>query len=140
MKSTKKTKTIICISLVLVTVLVIAVVFIRKKAKETTENSDREEEKKAEDAINALESEGNNQSFPLVYNPHVKTELVKKLQSKLNDRLANWTAPLLKCYREDGTEIKSLKVDGYFGKETLAVVKYVWQGKTQVTEDMFNSL
>lgn len=38
------------------------------------------------------------------------------------------------------TQNKILEEDGYFGKDTLAVVKFFFNGKEQVTQLMYNSL
>lgn len=77
--------------------------------------------------------------FPLKHNPHVKIDLVKSLQAKLNGKLEACIEP---NFPKDasGKYIKSLDEDGYFGDNTLAVVKFVFNGKEQVTQTMYNSL
>lgn len=77
--------------------------------------------------------------FPLKHNPHVKIDLVKSLQAKLNSKLEQCVEP---NFPKDasGKYIKSLDEDGYFGDNTLAVVKFVFNGKEQVTQTMYNSL
>lgn len=76
--------------------------------------------------------------FPLRYNPYKKSEKVKTLQRKLNLRIMGLVGPLLP-YDEDGQPITELVEDGYFGKKTLTVVKFVFN-KEEVTEEMFNSI
>ena len=76
--------------------------------------------------------------FPLTYNPSKKVDKVKELQEKLNTQLAYYfwsTFPV----DSNGNQIKKLKTDGYFGKNTLSVVKWRFN-KSEVTEDMFNSI
>lgn len=76
--------------------------------------------------------------FPLTYNPSKKVDKVKELQEKLNAQLTYYfwsTFPV----DSSGNQIKKLKTDGYFGKNTLSVVKWRFN-KSEVTEDMFNSI
>lgn len=80
-----------------------------------------------------------NDSFPLSYDAGHKSALVMDLQEKLNVRICGLLAPVCP-YDEAGNQIKELKVDGYFGKKTLAVVKFVFNGATSVTETMYKQL
>ena len=84
-------------------------------------------------------SSGNSSEFPLKYNLFAKSSKVMELQAKLNKKLEVCEEP---NYPKDnkGVYIKSLKEDGYFGDNTLAVVKYFCNGKEEVTEEMFNAL
>lgn len=77
--------------------------------------------------------------FPLKYSLFVKSDKVKDLQSKLNKKLETSMEP---NFPKDskGVYIKSLAEDGYFGDNTLAVIKYFFNGSEEVTEEMFNSL
>ena len=85
------------------------------------------------------EDDSDSARFPLKHNPHVKIDLVKSLQAKLNAKLEACIEP---NFPKDanGQYIKSLDEDGYFGDNTLAVVKFVFNGKEEVTQLMYNSL
>ena len=134
-----KAKNIIIPGVLIVATIVCLILFFRTKKKNETQQ-EIDEEQSALEAIASIEHNGNNQQYPLVYNPHVKSLLVEDLQHKLNIRLQGWVAPLVFPLREDGTRIEKLKEDGYFGAETLAVVKYFWHNQTQVTEEMVSNL
>lgn len=139
----KAVKFLIPVMLVLA-VLVCVLAFLFTKKKRQDEETD--DEQKALSLITSIEADGNNQQYPLVYNPHVKSLLVEQLQRNLNNRLEvdskTYLLPSVHQFptRSDGTRIESLKVDGYFGPETLAVVKYFWNGKEEVSEAMANSI
>ena len=77
--------------------------------------------------------------FPLKHNPHVKYDIVKDLQAKLNKKLEACIEPNFPK-NASGQYIKTLSEDGYFGDDTLAVVKYFFDGKEEVTLRMYNSL
>ena len=81
-----------------------------------------------------------NTEFPLKKNPNKKSDLVKKLQEKLNDRITGLVPPAVPYY--NNTPITELKEDGYYGDKTAAVVKYIFPKTTgdEVTEEMYNQL
>ena len=96
--------------------------------------------KKQENNTDETTTNGNSSSdFPLKYNLFLQTDKNKELQVKLNNKLV---ASLEPNFPKDnsGVYIKSLKEDGYFGDNTLAVVKYFCDGQEEVTEEMFNAL
>ena len=78
-------------------------------------------------------------AFPLKYNSVVKYDAVKSLQNKLNNKLEEKVEPDFPKDK-NGQYIKNLVEDGYFGPNTLAVVKYLFDGKEEVTLEMYNSL
>lgn len=69
-----------------------------------------------------------NQSFPLQYAPAKKSDLVKNLQ-----RALNWSVD------QNNWNVDKLKVDGYFGTQTLKLVRKQWN-KDTVEEDEYNAL
>ncbi len=78
--------------------------------------------------------------FPLKKNASVKRDIVKQLQELLNEKISALVPPLVP-YAADGTPITTLKVDGYYGDKTAAVVKYYFNNDgNEVTEAMFNEL
>ena len=86
------------------------------------------------------EDKTTNSQFPLTFNEHVKSELVKECQDIINDQIANCIPP--SCPYYNGQQIKSLVVDGYYGKKTAAAIKYLFpatDGKS-ITESMYNQL
>lgn len=131
-------KTIFLVLIILIVPTGLLTYVLLKKHKQN--NEDEKINDKINQTVSELEQGGSNAAFPLVYNPNLKSPLVLEMQKRLNTRLKDWKSPLTFPTRDDGTRIESLKEDGYFGKETLAVVKFQWPGKTQVTEEMFNQL
>ena len=86
------------------------------------------------------EDKTTNSQFPLTFNEHVKSALVKECQEIINDQIADCIPP--SCPYYNGQQIKSLVVDGYYGKKTAAAVKYLFpatDGKS-ITESMYNQL
>ena len=82
----------------------------------------------------------NNAQFPVIFNESTKSALVKECQEVINEQIKDCIAPMCPTY--DGKQIKSLTVDGYYGKKTAAAVKYLFpatDGKT-ITESMYNQL
>ncbi len=78
--------------------------------------------------------------FPLKKNASVKRDIVKQLQELLNEKISALIPPCVP-YAADGTPITALKVDGYYGDKTAAVVKYYFNNDgNEVTEAMFNEL
>lgn len=78
--------------------------------------------------------------FPLKKNASVKRDIVKQLQELLNEKISALVPPCVP-YAADGTPITALKVDGYYGDKTAAVVKYYFNNDgNEVTEAMFNEL
>ncbi len=78
--------------------------------------------------------------FPLKKNASVKRDIVKQLQELLNEKISTLMPPCVP-YAADGTPITALKVDGYYGDKTAAVVKYYFNNDgNEVTEAMFNEL
>lgn len=65
---------------------------------------------------------------------------MKQLQELLNEKISALVPPCVP-YAADGTPITALKVDGYYGDKTAAVVKYYFNNDgNEVTEAMFNEL
>ncbi len=90
--------------------------------------------------VTKKEDKTTNSQFPLTFNEHVKSALVKDCQEIINDQIADCIPP--SCPYYNGQQIKSLVVDGYYGKKTAAAVKYLFpatDGKS-ITESMYNQL
>ena len=135
---TKKTVIIASISLgVLAIVLAIYFIFFWKKNSEEETGSTMTSAGDADKAKNTFPL-----SYSLFYNQPVE-ELQRRLNQKLNaawisnvnSEVFNVNMPVGK----DGKLITSLKVDGYFGPDTQAVVQWAL-GTKDVSEEQFNSL
>lgn len=137
-----KVKTILIVLLVLI--IPAALVYGGYKLYMSKKNS---EDKKPDGESDAdrncwtpITSVNANECFPLKYNTSVSTSLVKSLQERLNTRLTGLLEPVVPYV--NGSPVKELKVDGYYGEKTAAVVKYLFpstDGKT-VTENMYNNI
>ena len=121
-------KTLITLSIIATLAIAVLAVYLLIKQKKSGQTTT--------DTASGLTSDSR---FPLAYDPHVKKDIVRSLQAKLNSKLETCIEP---NYPKDanGAYIKTLEEDGYFGKDTLAVVKFFFNGKEQVTQLMYNSL
>lgn len=121
-------KTLITLSIIATLAIVVLAVYLLIKQKKSGQTTT--------DTASGLTSDSR---FPLAYDPHVKKDIVRSLQAKLNSKLETCIEP---NFPKDanGAYIKTLDEDGYFGPNTLAVVKFFFNGKEQVTQLMYNSL
>lgn len=138
----KKISLIIIITVLLIVLMVATFFYLIKKRQEEeqTQLSDVEQVLEQITQKGSTTKTYTNTSFPLGYNPKVRTDLVKQLQANLNRQISG-NVNLTTCTAPDGTIIKQLKEDGYFGDLTLAVVHYVFgKENDEVTEQMFNMI
>ena len=121
-------KTLITLSIIATLAIAVLAVYLLIKQKKSGQTTT--------DTASGLTSDSR---FPLAYDPHVKKDIVRSLQAKLNSKLDTCIEP---NFPKDanGAYIKTLDEDGYFGPNTLAVVKFFFDGKEQVTQLMYNSL
>lgn len=121
-------KTLITLSIIATLAIAVLAVYLLIKQKKSGQTTT--------DTASGLTSDSR---FPLAYDPHVKKDIVRSLQAKLNSKLETCIEP---NFPKDanGAYIKTLDEDGYFGPNTLAVVKFFFDGKEQVTQLMYNSL
>lgn len=121
-------KTLITLSIIATLAIAVLAVYLLIKQKKSGQTTT--------DTASGLTSDSR---FPLAYDPHVKKDIVRSLQAKLNSKLETCIEP---NFPKDanGAYIKTLDEDGYFGPNTLAVVKFFFNGKEQVTQLMYNSL
>lgn len=138
-----KAKTILIVLLVLIVPAALVYggykLYISKKNSEDKKSEDRPYDADENNPTNTTSGKAN-ESFPLKYNASVSTSLVKSLQERLNTRLTGLLEPVVPYV--NGSPVKELKVDGYYGEKTAAVVKYLFpstDGKT-VTENMYNNI
>ena len=116
--------------------------FIYKKRKSNNANNSPDESVEQAGATTNTKSAStpDNNDFPLKRNPLKKSDLVKRLQEMLNNRIADLKPPAVPYY--GSKPITELVEDGYYGDRTAAVVKFLFpktDGK-EVTKEMFDSL
>lgn len=139
MKSSKTT--LIIVLLVLFAATAGIIIYIRKKGKKNgTNTTSLQEEESTDENPFAPVATPMEDSFPLTFNESLKSDTVKECQKLLNFKLQDTVPPY--CPYAGNEPVLSLKEDGYFGKQTAAVVKWLYpltDGKI-ITLDMYNEL
>ena len=131
--------TLIILLCILVPVGVGAILFAKKKSKKSEDAAPDNADDSAVPGT-ATTSMSEEVVFPLVYSTSKKNNKVMECQQLLNAEIKNCVLPAAPQY--NGQQITALKVDGYYGPKTAAVVKYLWpdtDGKT-ITQAMYNEL
>lgn len=124
----------------LVVVAAVVVLLVVKKRKSNAENENAEDANSNSSNASSNKAVAKSSDFPLKKNASVKSETVKQLQELLNEKIGGLVAPVVP-YDADGNPITQLKVDGYYGDKTAAVVKYIFNNDgNEVTEEQFNEL
>lgn len=121
---------------------VAAVVFfvVRRNKKASTQTTASGTTASGSSTTSSSKTTTQTNEFPLKKNASVKRDIVKQLQKLLNEKISALVLPCVP-YAADGTPITALKVDGYYGDKTAAVVKYYFNNDgNEVTEAMFNDL
>lgn len=121
---------------------VAAVVFfvVRRNKKASTQTTASGTTASGSSTTSSSKTTTQTNEFPLKKNASVKRDIVKQLQKLLNEKISALVRPCVP-YAADGTPITALKVDGYYGDKTAAVVKYYFNNDgNEVTEAMFNDL